>query len=314
MTDDLIFLKSINMSTNILKYEPIQKFINLIKDEILRHIGKDKVCVVGMGENGIFYGEGVYQWLKKLKFNVTFTKINDFGEGLEEKKLKGRKVLMVDSHIITGRCYRNALNTLKTKQKTLKIKDIKCAVLHDLRGFADFVAERYISPVVRLDQKDLEIIKILSKDGRISYTEIAKKIKLTPVAVKIRIDRLLSKGVLKLKGLVNLEKFYSVSANIGIGADSATCEKLIKKLKRNPLVYNLMKVSGSNKNLIIDIVAPNLGAIEEFIDNEIRKEREINFIEVNTGGLPIIPKEIVFEEFKPLANQINLYEKNTSKR
>jgi DNA-binding Lrp family transcriptional regulator len=298
------------MLPNILKYDSTKKFIEYLKDDILEYVGKDKVCVVGLGENGVFYGEGMYAWLKKQGYDVTFTTMDDYGQGLEDKKAKGRKILITDSHIITGHAYRNALETLRRKKEKLKIKDIKCAVMHDLRGFADFVAERYISPIVKLDKKDLEIIEILSKDGRVSFTEIAKKIKLTPVATKMRIDRLLEQEILKLKCLVNLEKFYSVSANIGIGADSFTCEKLIEKLKENPLVYNLKKVSGSNKNLIIDIVAPNLKVIEEFLDSEIRTEKEIYFIEVNTGGLPILPKEISFEEFKPLASQLELKNKN----
>ena len=309
---NLFRLKLIHMLPNILKYESIQKFIEGVKDDILQYIGKDKVCVVGLGENGVFYGEGLYSWLKKEGFDANFTRINDEGEGLEEEKIKNRKILMTDSHIITGRCYRNALSIIKSKQKKLKVKDVKCAVMHDLRGFADFVAERYISPKVKLDQKDLEIIKILSKDGRKPYTEIAEKIGLTPVAAKGRIDRLLAQGILKLRGVINLEKFYSISANIGIGADSSACKRLIEKLRKNPLVYNLMRVSGTNKNLVASIVAPNLQVMEEFLDQEIRSEEGINFMEVDTGGLPILPKEITLEEFKPLASQLDLKYKNVN--
>jgi len=179
--------------------------------------------------------------------------------------------------------------------------------MHDLRGFADFVAKRrFISPEVKLDRIDLEIIQILSKEGKKSFTEIAKKIGLTPVGTKNRIERLFGQEILKLKGVINLEKFYSVTANIGIGVDGPTCKRMIEKLKQNPLVYNLMKVSGGNKNLIVDIVAPNLKVVEEFLDQEIRSEREVHFIEVNTGGLPILPKEISMEQFRPISSQINL--------
>jgi Lrp/AsnC family leucine-responsive transcriptional regulator len=300
------------MLPNILKYESIQKFIQGIKDEVLEYVDKDKLCVIGLGENGVFYGEGMYHWLKNRGLDVNFTTINDEGEGLEENKIKNRKILMVDSHIITGTCYQRALRIVRSKQKKLKVKDIKCAVMHDLRGFADFVAERYLSPIVKLDKIDLEIIKILSEEGRKSFTEIAKKIGLTPVGTKNRIDRLFREGILSLKGLINLEKFYSVSANIGISADNLTCERLMEKLKQNPLVYNLMKVSG-NKSLIIDIVAPNLQIIEEFLDQEIRSEPRINFIEVNTGGLPILPKEVTMKQFKPLASEVNLKKKNAKR-
>lgn len=297
------------MLQNILKYPSIQKLIKGVGKDIVKYIGKDKVCVVGLGENGIFYGEGVFQWLRRQKYNVTFTTIDDEGKGLEDTKLRNRKILMVDSHIITGRCFQTASRILTSKKKKLRIKDIKCAVLHDLRGLADFVAERYLISQPKLDKIDFDIIRIILQDGKKSFAEIASKIGLTPVGIKNRVDRLLKEGILEIKGLINLGKFYSVSANIGIRADNQTCQRIIKKLITNSLVFTLMKVSGSNKDLIIDIVAPDIKTIEEFLDREIRTEMGVKFIEVNTGGLPIIPHAVNREFFKPLFKPINLTEK-----
>ncbi len=298
-----------NMLQNILKYPSVQKLIKGVGKDIVKYAGKDKICVVGLGENGVFYGQGVFQWLKQQRYNVTFTTVNDAGEGLEDKKLRGRKVIMVDSHIITGRCYQTASRILASKKKKLGIKDVKCAVMHDLRGFADFVAERYLVPQPKLDKIDFDIIKIILQDGKKSFAEIAQKIGLSSVGVKNRVDRLLKQNILQIKGLINLEKFFSVSANIGVRADNQTCQKIIKKLNQNPLVYNLMKVSGSNKDLIIDIIAPSNRVIEEFLDQEIRPEPGVRFIEVNTGGLPIIPKVINRENFKPFTEPMDLTEK-----
>lgn len=157
-----------------------------------------------------------------------------------------------------------------------------------------------------LNETDFKIIEVLLKNGRRSFTDIARETNLTSAGIKNRVEKLIKNGTLEIKGLINLEKFYSVSANIGIGIDSLACQKLIKKLSQNPLVYNLMKVSGSNKNLIIDIVAPNMKAIEEFLDQEIRSESGIRFIEVNTGNLPIIPKTISSGQFRRFTSSINL--------
>lgn len=294
---------------HILKYPSIQKFIKGVEKDVAKYIGKDKVCVVGLGENGVFYGEGVYQWLKQRGFNVTFTTVNDEGEGFEEKKAKDRKVLMVDSHIITGRCYQTALRVISSKRKKLGIRDIKCAVMHDLRGFADFVAERYIVPRIKLDKIDFGIIKIFLQDGRKSFADIAQKIGLSSVGVKNRVDRLLQQNILEIRGLINVEKFYSVSANIGITADNATCQRIIKKLSQNPLVFTMMKVSGSNKDLIIDIVASSNKVVEEFLDQEIRPETGIKFIEVNIGGIPIIPKAILQRDLKQFTSPVDLMQK-----
>ncbi len=297
------------MLSNILKYPSIQNFIKWLGKDIIKYIGKDNVCVVGLGENGVFYGEGIFEWLKRRGCNVTFTTVNDEGQGFEDKKAKARKILIVDSHIITGRCYQTALKIISSKQKKLGIKDLKCAVMHDLRGFADFVAERDLVPQIKLDKIDFDIIKILLQDGRKSFAEIAQKIGLSSVGVKNRVDRLLKQKILEIRGLINLEKFYSVSANIGIRADNSTCQRIIKKLGQNSLVFNMMKVSGSNKDLIIDIVAPNNKVVEEFLDQEIRSETGARLIEVNTGGLPIVPKIINQEKFKPSTSPIDLRKK-----
>lgn len=297
------------MLTNLLKYPSIKKLIKGVGKDIIKYIGKDKICVVGLGENGIFYGEGIFQWLKRQKYNVTFTAVDDEGKGLEDKKLRNRKVIMVDSHIITGRCYQTASRILAVKKRKLKIKDVKCAVMHDLRGFADFVAERYLVPRPKLDKIDFNIIKILLRNGRESFVQIAPKIGLSSVGVKKRIDRLLEQNILEIKGLINLEKFYAVSANIGIEADNQTCQKIIKKLNQNPLIFNLMKVSGSGKNIIIGIVAPTSKVIEEFLDQEIRSEAGVKSIEVNNGGLPIIPKTVNHENFKFFTSSVDLMEK-----
>jgi len=47
-----------------------------------------------------------------------------------------------------------------------------------------------------MDDKDLEILKLLLFDGRMSYESIAKKVKLTPYLVKKRINNLVDLGVI----------------------------------------------------------------------------------------------------------------------
>ena len=140
-----------------------------------------------------------------------------------------------------------------------------------------------------MDATDLKILQVLSQDGRKSFVEIAKESHLSPVAVKNRVERLISEGVLKIQGLLNIGKCYSVSANIEVEADQKTISKMIEKFEKSPLVYHLVKTSGSY-NLVISIIAPNLESIENLIAKEIRREPGVRHIEVNVGELPIIPK------------------------
>lgn len=281
------------MNNSFLKLKPIQKFISGIGQDIKKYIGKDKACIIAYGDDGFFYGLGLYQWLKKEGKKVEITFMDDEGNRLEEEKLKERKILIVDNDIITGKAYKKAMEIIRERKKRLKIKEIKYAVLCDRAGLADFAVEDYLTfvpwSIQKVDGLDLKILQDLSKEGRKSFVEIAKDTDLSPVAIKKRVEKLIEEGVLEIRGLLNMEKFYSVSAQIEIEADKKALSDLIEKFRKSPLVYHLVKTSG-RYNLIVGIGAPNLQSIESFIEREIRGTPGVNCIEVNIGELPIIPQ------------------------
>ena len=278
---------------NLLDFKPIKKLVEGIGRDVKKYLGRDKACIIGLGDDGVFYGLGLYQWLTKQKKGITFTTMEDNGKGLEEEKVKGRNVLIVDNDIISGKSYKRAMEAMKAKKERLKIKDIKFAVLCDRTGLADFSVEGYSAyapwSLEKLDGTDLKIIQALAEDGRKSFVEIAKETRLSPVGVKNRVERLINEGVLKIQGSLNIGKCYSVSANIEIEADQKTISQLIEKFEKSPLVYHLVKTSG-RYNLLISVIAPNIESIENFIAKEIRSVLGVKHIDVNVGELPIIPK------------------------
>ena len=279
----------------LLSLKPIKKFIDGIEKDVMKYFGKDKACIIGLEDDGVFYGEGLYFWLSKKNKNITFTTMDDYGKGLEENKVRGRKVLLIDNDIVTGKAYRTVMNSILGRKERLKIKDIKFAVLCDRMKMADFSVEDYPAPISwsieSLDEIDLEIIKSLSQNGRKSFVEIAKKTGLTSVGVKNRIEKLIKQDVLRIQGLLNIEKFYSVSATIGVEAPSEVISELIKKFENCPLVYNLVRLpSGHRQNLIIGLLASNLKRINDLIVKQLRSEPGIRNIEADIGELPIAPK------------------------
>jgi len=284
-----------NMPKNtLLDLKPVRKFINGIGKEVKKYFGKDKGCIIGLEDDGVFYAEGLYHWLSQKNKNITFITMDDYGKGLEEDKIKGRKVLLVDNDIVTGKAYRTIMDLMRRKRKKLKLKDIKFAVLCDRIKVADFSVEDYPAPrfwnLKNLDKIDLKIIKILSQNGRKSFVKIAKETGLTPVGAKNRVEKLIEKDILKIQGLLNIKKFYSVTATIGIETSPDVVSKLIRRFENCPLVYNLVKVYSGHHNLIIDIVSPSLERIDDFITKQIRSESGIRYVEVDLGELPILPK------------------------
>ncbi len=279
------------MKNTLLNLKPIQKFIDGVGKDVKKFFGRDKGCIIGLEDDGVFYAKGLYEWLKNK--NLIFTTMDDDGRGLEEEKTKGRKVLLVDNDIITGKGYKRAMEAMRLKKEKLGIKEVKYAVLCDRTGLADFSVEGYsvYAPwsLERLDGVDLKIIQALSEDGTKSFVEIAKGTGLSQVAIKNRVERLIKDKVLKIQGLLNMEKVYSVSAHIDIEADSKAINRLIEKFEKSPVVYHLVKTSG-RYNLMVSIATPNLESIENFIAKEIRSDLGVKHIEVNVGELPIIPK------------------------
>lgn len=287
---------------SLLELKPVKKFINKIGPAVKKYFGREQGCIVGIEDDGVFYGRGLYQWLRRdsdaQKF--TFTTMDGNGKGLDEDKARERKVLLVDNDIVTGGAYRKAMNFIMDKKEELKIKDVKFAVLCDRMKVADFSVEDYPVPsswsLKDLDRIDLAIIKSLSQNGRNTFVEIAQETGLTPVGIKKRVGRLFEREVIKIQCSLNTAKFYSVSATIGIEAAPKTISGLIKKFASCPLVYNLVKVSGHH-NLVVDMIAPDFRRINDLIEKQLRSNSDIRSIEVNLGELPLVPKTHTLPNF-----------------
>jgi len=110
------------MKNTLLNLKPIQKFIDGVGKDVKKFFGKDKGCIVGLEDDGVFYASGLYEWLKNK--NLTFSTMDDDGRGLEEEKAKGRKILLVDNDIITGKGYKRAMEAMRLKKEKLGTKDV----------------------------------------------------------------------------------------------------------------------------------------------------------------------------------------------
>ena len=280
---------------DLLNLEPIQKFLKATGGDIKTYFGKDAGSIVYLRPDGTFYGTALYEWLSRSKKNLTLTSMDDDGQDLEEEKVKGRKVLIIDNDIITGKGYKRAMEAMRLRKKRLDIKDIKFATFSDRVGVADFFVGKYSPEAIwhleELDAVDLKIIQYLSQNGRESFAEIAKKLRLSSVAVKNRVDKLLKEKIIRIRAALQIDQFYTIAALINIEADAKTLEQLIEKLEKCQEVYQLAKTIG-HYNLIVGVLAHNLENIEAFVDKEIRIMPGVKQIVISTGEVPILPKTV----------------------
>jgi Lrp/AsnC family transcriptional regulator, regulator for asnA, asnC and gidA len=74
-----------------------------------------------------------------------------------------------------------------------------------------------MSSTSRIDQVDKEIIAILQVDGRTSYSDIARKVRLSEAAVRARVHRLRDEGVMQIVAVTDpLELGFDREAMVAI--------------------------------------------------------------------------------------------------
>jgi Lrp/AsnC family transcriptional regulator for asnA, asnC and gidA len=77
-----------------------------------------------------------------------------------------------------------------------------------------------VTTAIDLDAKDRQIIAALQINGRANYAEMAKRIDLSPAAIRLRVNRLLESRVLDIVAITDpLSIGFTVQAMIGLTID-----------------------------------------------------------------------------------------------
>ena len=89
-----------------------------------------------------------------------------------------------------------------------------------------------------LDALDNEIIRLLTKDGRMSIGELAKNLDVTAPTIRSRIKILEEKGIFKVSGLINPSRHHEmITALVGMSVRSGgKMDQLLEKIAKLPNV------------------------------------------------------------------------------
>jgi len=103
---------------------------------------------------------------------------------------------------------------------------------------------------MQIDKKDIEIIKILEEDSRMSILELGRKVKLSHETVRYRINKLVKKGIIeKFTVSVNKNKLgFNIYAVIMISTWNYTQKEwgdFLKYLKDYPNIIAIEKITGN---------------------------------------------------------------------
>jgi len=110
-----------------------------------------------------------------------------------------------------------------------------------------------------IDAKDLEIIRLLVRDGRMPCSEIARRIPgLTGRAVRYRIDRLIERGVIQVRAIVSPERVgFPIKADVWVEVDPGRIVEVTEQLARLRQV-TYAGYSTGDRDVIIQIVARDI--------------------------------------------------------
>jgi Lrp/AsnC family leucine-responsive transcriptional regulator len=110
----------------------------------------------------------------------------------------------------------------------------------------------------------------LQYDGRISYTELGKKVGLTGPAVKERVQKLEEAGIIKgYRVKLDLSKIgYTMTAIINFKMNPGSIRKFIEQLATIPEVIEVNRITGGD-NMIIKVALKETRHLEKLINRFI---------------------------------------------
>ncbi len=97
-----------------------------------------------------------------------------------------------------------------------------------------------------IDEKDRIILEELQKDGRKTFVEIAKRVGLTSMGAKKRVESLIGRGIIKVRALLNVDKLDVKLALIAMEVESGKAlRELLKRFEDCPRIIKFFVTTGS---------------------------------------------------------------------
>ncbi len=127
-----------------------------------------------------------------------------------------------------------------------------------------------------LDELDFAILSCLQQDGRMSFTVMAKKLKVSVGTIRTRMNKLIEEGTIHIIGRVNPDKVgFLAYAQIAVFVRPATLkEKIAQKISKMPEVSFLAMTSG-DYDLEVDVMCKDNDDLVIFV-NKISRIKGVN--------------------------------------
>lgn len=141
------------------------------------------------------------------------------------------------------------------------------------------------------DRTDIKIINLLLEDGRMSASEISRRMgDISERAIRYRVDRMLEEDVIQISAVVNPEALgFKIKADVWLEVESDLILEVAKKLAEFENVTYVACAIGQN-DISIQVVAKDTAEIYHFVTEVVRKVRGVR--KTTTSIVPLVLKDV----------------------
>jgi Lrp/AsnC family transcriptional regulator for asnA, asnC and gidA len=123
----------------------------------------------------------------------------------------------------------------------------------------------------KLNETDAGIIELLQKDGRLSNTEIAKKMNISEATVRLRLKRLIDEEYIQIVAVSNPYMLgFEMTGDIFIQVEPSKQEKILVELKKLRELWFIVTTAGKN-GINAEFIVKNREALADLTQRKIGK-------------------------------------------
>ena len=139
-----------------------------------------------------------------------------------------------------------------------------------------------------MDDTNKDILRLLRKNGRMSFTEIGKQLGISRVAVKKRVEKLEDAGIIRgYKAIIYREENVKMLMDITTVDDDY--EDILEYLNRSGYVTELYVMTGNNR-IHATAVAPDVSELK-YLSKMVSKKFDDKIKSISCHGVKEIVKD-----------------------
>lgn len=130
-----------------------------------------------------------------------------------------------------------------------------------------------------IDFVDSKMINFLQRDGRVSNTDMAKKLGVSEATVRSRLKRLIDEKFIQIVAVSNPFKLgFEIAGDLYIHAEMKKIDRVVRELKKIKSLWYVVMTTGES-NINAEFVVKTLEDLNDLVYNKISKLDGITKIE-----------------------------------